>query len=177
MPSPNWIEHFSWSGNQPVAKKPATTQAVRALRQAGATYTEHVFDYERYPGAGGAARALGLDVHQTAKTIVFTTDDEGGAVVLMHGDLEVSTKKLARLMGVKSARPATQREADRATGYQFGGTSPLGMRSDPPVFAQMSLLDLDTVYVNAGSRGFLIGIAPETLIEITGAVVGDVAVD
>lgn len=160
-----------------MAKKTPVTRAVRVLRDAGAIYTEHLFDYESHPGAEGAARALGLDVHQTAKTIVFTTDDGGGAVVLMHGDLEVSTKKLARVLGVKNAHPATQREADRITGYQFGGTSPLGMRSNPPVFAQQSLLDLETVYVNAGSRGFLIGIDPRTLVELTGAAIGDVAVE
>lgn len=154
------------------------TRAIRVLRDAGAVFDEHLFDYESHPGADGAARALGLDVHQTAKTIVFTTDDGGGgAVVLMHGDIEVSTKKLARIMGVKSVRPATQREADRITGYQFGGTSPLGMRSNPAVFAQDSLLDLDRVYVNAGSRGFLVGIDPRTLLEVTGAVIGDVAVE
>lgn len=160
-----------------MAKKTPVTRAIRVLRDAGAVYSEHLFDYESHPGAEGAARSLGLDVHQTAKTIVFTTDDGGGAVVLMHGDLEVSTKKLARVMGVKTTRPATQREADRITGYQFGGTSPLGMRSNPPVFAQSSLLDLDVVYVNAGSRGFLVAIDPRALVEIAGAVVGDLAVE
>jgi prolyl-tRNA editing enzyme YbaK/EbsC (Cys-tRNA(Pro) deacylase) len=80
-------------------------------------------------------------------------------------------------MGVRSVRPATQREADRFTGYQFGGTSPLGMRSDLPVFAQRTLADLETVYVNGGSRGFLIGIDPATLFDLTGAVLADVAVE
>jgi Cys-tRNA(Pro) deacylase len=159
------------------ARRAPVTPAVRALRDAGVEYTEHVFDYRRYPGAHGAAEFLGVDAHLTAKTIVFSTDDGSGAVVLMHGDREVSTKKLARLMGVKSAAPATQREADRLTGYRFGGTSPLGMRSDPPVFAQTGLTDLDKVYVNAGSRGFLVGIDPTVLIEITNAVVADVATD
>jgi Cys-tRNA(Pro) deacylase len=159
------------------AKRAPVTSAVRALRAGGVEYTEHVFDYRRYPGAHGAAEFLGVDPHLTAKTIVFTTDDGGGVVVLMHGDREVSTKKLARVMGVKSARPATQREADRLTGYRFGGTSPLGMRSDPPVFAETGLADLDVVYVNAGSRGFLIGIDPGALIELTGARLADLATD
>lgn len=153
------------------------TRAVRALRAAGVEHTEHPFDYERHRGAEGAAEALGIDLHHTVKTIVFTTDDGGGAVVLMHGDLEVSTKKLARVMDVKSVRPATRREADRLTGYPFGGTSPLGMRSDPPVFAHKTVAGLERVYVNGGSRGFLIGMDTATLLELTGARVADVAMD
>ena len=159
------------------ADRAPVTRAVHSLRDAGATYTEHVFDYERHQGAAGAARALGVDVHATAKTIVFTTDDNQGAVVLMHGDLEVSTKKLARHMGTKSVRPATSREASRFTGYQFGGTSPLGMRTDLAVYAHPTLADLETIYVNAGSRGFLVGMSPQTLFDLTGAVLADVAAD
>jgi Cys-tRNA(Pro) deacylase len=160
-----------------VAKKIPATTAVRVLREADAEYSEHLFDYERYPGAEGAAAALGIDLHSTAKTIVFTTDSGDGLLVLMHGDREVSTKKAARALSVKSVRPATQREADRFTGYQFGGTSPLGTRTKLPVLAQETLADLGTVYVNAGSRGFLIGIAPDTLFALSGAQLVDVAVD
>lgn len=160
-----------------MAKKPPVTPAVRALRQAGVSYTEHVFDYKRHPTAELAAAAVGVDPHFTAKTIVFITGNGDGVVVLMHGDMEVSAKKLARVMEEKSVRTSTQREADRITGYRFGGTSPLGMRSDPPVFAQETLADLDTVYVNAGSRGFLIGIDPTTIIELTGARLADVATE
>jgi Cys-tRNA(Pro) deacylase len=158
-------------------KRAPVTNAVRVLRQSAVAYTEHVFDYERYPGAAGAAEYLGVDPHVTAKTIVFVDDSGGGAVVLMHGDLEVSTKKLARVLETKSARPATQREADRITGYQFGGTSPLGMRANPSVVAQPTLVDLDLVYVNAGSKGFLVALDPKDLIDLSGARLGDVAVD
>lgn len=160
-----------------MAKKAPVTPAIRVLRKAGVDYSEYVFDYSRYPTAELAAEAVGVDPHLTAKTIVFVTDEGEGVVVLMHGDMEVSAKKLARIMKQKLVRPATQREADRITGYQFGGTSPLGMRSDPPVFAQHTLADIDTVYVNAGSRGFLIAIAPSTLIELTGAKLAEVATD
>lgn len=160
-----------------MARRAPATPAIRVLRQAGASYTEHIFDYRRYPGAEGAAEALGIDPHLTAKTIVFTTDGGEGVVALMHGDLEVSAKKLAREMGTKTVRPATQREADRFTGYQFGGTSPLGMRTELAVFAQQSLADLETVYVNAGSRGFLIALAPLTLFDLAGARLADVAAD
>lgn len=159
------------------AKRAPATRALRALRDADAPFSEHIFDYERYPGAEGAAEALGIDPHLTAKTIVFTSNGGDGVVAMMHGDLEVSAKKLARELGAKSVRPASQREADRFTGYRFGGTSPLGMRTDLPVFAQQTLAALDTIYVNAGSRGFLVGIAPGILFELVGARLADLAAD
>lgn len=158
-----------------MAKKTPVTRAIHALREADVGYTEHPFDYRRFKGAEPAAEALGVDPHATAKTIVFTTHESEGVVVVMHGDVEVSTKKLARLLDTKTLRPATQQEADRVTGYQFGGTSPLGMRSDPPIYLQESLLGLETIYVNAGSRGFLIGIDPGMLAELCKARVADVS--
>jgi Cys-tRNA(Pro) deacylase len=130
------------------------TPAVRVLKGAGVEYSEHFFDYVRHPGAGGAARVPGVETHLTAKTIVFVTEVSSGVVVLMHGDKEVSTKKLARVMGVKSARPATEEEGRQLTGYQFGGTSPLGMRREHPVLAEETLIALETVDVSRRQRGF-----------------------
>jgi Cys-tRNA(Pro) deacylase len=151
------------------------TPAVRALRAAGVEYEEFLFDYERYPGAHGAASYIGIDPHLTAKTIVFSTTDNTGVVVLMHGDLEVSTKKLARQIGVKGTQPATPEEGRRWTGYEFGGTSPLGMRTGLPVVAQHTLSWLDITYVNAGSRGFVIAVPPAVLFELTSAQLADVS--
>lgn len=155
--------------------RPPVTPAVRALRAADVDYEEFVFDYKRYPGAHGAAEFIGIDPHLTAKTIVFSTSDGEGAVVLMHGDLEVSTKKLARVLHVKTTRPATQDEGRRWTGYEFGGTSPLGMRSELPVLAQETLGQLDIVYVNAGSRGFVVAVATDVLLHLTSARLADVS--
>lgn len=149
------------------------TPAIRALRAANVEYEEFLFEYERYPGAHGAAEFIGIDPHLTAKTIVFADDSGSGVVVLMHGDREVSTKKLARELGVKSATPATQAQGRRWTGYEFGGTSPLGMRTELAVLAQVSLRDLDIVYVNAGSRGFLVSLDPEVLLRLTEARLAD----
>lgn len=159
------------------AKRAPSTNAIRVLRQSGVLFDEHLFDYRRHPGAEGAAEAIGVDLQVTVKTIVFSTDDGEGVLALMHGDREVSTKKLARAHGVKAVRPATKREADKYTGYQFGGTSPLGTRTLLPTFCETSIAELDLVYVNAGSRGFLISIAPTTLIDLTGAQLADIAVD
>ncbi|MGB7860401.1 MAG: YbaK/EbsC family protein [Acidimicrobiia bacterium] len=157
------------------AKKAPVTKAIRALRDAGATYTEYLYDYRRYPGALGAADYIGINPHLTAKTIVLATNEGNGVIVLMNGDREVSTKTLARLLGVKETRPANQKEALAWTGYQFGGTSPLGLRTKLPVFAQSDIARLDTTYVNAGSRGFVIGIDPEVLLSLSNARIVEVA--
>ncbi len=145
------------------------TPAVRALRQSGVEYEGHVYDYDRFPGALGAAEYIGVDPHLTVKTVVFATSDGDGVIVLMHGDLEVSQKELARILDVKSTAPATQNQADRWTGYRFGGTSPLGTRTRLPVLAERSIADLPIVYVNAGSRGFVIGINAQELLDLCGA--------
>ena len=151
------------------------TPAIRALREHDVEYTEHVFDYQHHPGAKGAADAIGIDPHLTAKTIVFTTSEGEPVVVVMHGDCEVSTKSLARELSVKSVRPATVDEGRKWTGYEFGGTSPLGMRTRVEVLVQGSLVTLERVYINAGSRGFLVGMDPEDLVRITEGRLVDVA--
>lgn len=145
-----------------------TTAAVRQLRREDVDYRSLVFDYRRFPGAEGAAEALGLDPHAVIKTIVMETDDGQGALVLMNGDSEVSAKSLARLMSVKSTRPASERKARKWTGYEFGGTSPFGTRKSLPVYAQAEIATMDEIYINGGSRGFLIAIDPADLIRVIG---------
>lgn len=147
------------------ARSPVTA-AIRQLRAEDVTYEAHTFDYRRYPGAAGAAQALGVDPHSTVKTIVFTTSDGGGVIALMNGDLEVSAKTLSRALGVKSVEPASQRDARRWTGYVFGGTSPFGTRETLPVFAHSDIAAMGEVYINAGSRGFLVRIGVEDLLRV-----------
>jgi Cys-tRNA(Pro) deacylase len=91
------------------------------------------------------------------------TDGRKPMIVLMHGDFEVSTKQLARTLGVKSVSPCDERTAMRLTGYQFGGTSPFGTRTPLPVYAEKSIFDLPRILINGGKRGFLIEIEPQAL--------------
>ena len=102
------------------------------------------------------------------KTLVFETNEKKPLIVLMHGDREVSAKNLARHLGVKSVEPATAEKASKVTGYQFGGTSPFGMRVKLPVYAERTIFDLDKIFINGGKRGFLIEIDP-TLVGLLDA--------
>ena len=139
------------------------TQAVRALRAAGVPFVPHTYRYEERGGTRVSARELGVDEHRVIKTIVLETDAGAPLIALMHGDREVSTRSLARLLGVKTVQPCTPAVGERVTGYQFGGTSPFGTRKQPAVYAHESIRDLPSIFVNGGKRGFLVEIAPAVL--------------
>jgi Cys-tRNA(Pro) deacylase len=81
----------------------------------------------------------------------------------MHGDRQVSTKNLARHLGVKSVEPVTPDKASKLTGYLVGGTSPFGTRTSGPVYVESTILDLEKIYINGGKRGFLVEIEPAIL--------------
>jgi len=156
--------------------KAPSTPATRLLRERGVAYTEHLYRYEEKGGTRVSARELGVDEHAVVKTLVM--EDEAGQplVVLMHGDREVSTKALARQIGRRSVQICKPEVANRHSGYQVGGTSPLGTRKAMPIFVERTVLDLERIYVNGGSRGFLLGVAPRDLAGILSPTVVDVAI-
>jgi Cys-tRNA(Pro) deacylase len=142
------------------------TNAVRVLREHGVAFTHHPYVYEERGGTEVSARELGVDEHAVIKTLVMEDDAKRPLVVLMHGDREVSTKNLARALGVKTIAPCEPAVADRHSGYQVGGTSPFGTRRAMPVYMQRTIADLPYLYVNGGRRGYLVGMAPADLVRV-----------
>ena len=157
--------------------KSPSTNATRLLRASGVDFTEHLYRYEEKGGTRVSARELGVDEHAVIKTLVMEDDTKPPLVVLMHGDREVSTKGLARVIGAKAVTPCKPDVADRHSGYQVGGTSPFGTRKEMPVYVERSVLALPRVYVNGGSRGFLVGLAPEVFTRLLKATPVDAAVE
>jgi Cys-tRNA(Pro) deacylase len=139
------------------------TPAIRFLRERKIDFIPRLYDYVERGGTRESARQLGVDEHAVVKTLVFETNEKRPLIVLMHGDREVSTKGLARLLGVKSVEPATPERASKLTGYLVGGTSPFGTRTAMPVYVEKSILSLEKIYINGGKRGFLIEIDPDVL--------------
>jgi Cys-tRNA(Pro) deacylase len=139
------------------------TAAVRHLRSKNVLFTPHFYKYEEHGGTKIASSSLSIPEHDTIKTIVMETDYKQPLIVLMHGDMEVSTKQLARIIGVKHVEPCDERTADKHTGYIFGGTSPFGTRKQLPVYAEKSIFQLEKIYINGGKRGFLVEITPADL--------------
>ena len=154
----------------------STTPAVRALREAGVAFELHPYRYEERGGTRVSARELGVDEHIVIKTLVLQDDQRRLSLVLMHGDREVSLKGLARFLGVKRVEPAIAAVAQRATGYQFGGTSPFGTRQSLPTYVERSVLDLPLIYVNGGARGLLVSMSPSVLTDVLAATPVEVAV-
>jgi Cys-tRNA(Pro) deacylase len=142
----------------------SATPAIHALRAARVAFTEHAYRYEERGGTAVSARELGVDEHIIIKTLVMEDESKRPLVVLMHGDREVSTKNLARQIGVKSVTPCDAEVAQKHTGYLVGGTSPFGTRKTLPVYLERSIADLPAIYINGGRRGFLIKLAPAELI-------------
>ncbi len=139
------------------------TPAVRVLREKKVSFAPHLYEYEERGGTRASARELRVDEHAVVKTLVMETDDRRPLVVLMHGDREVSTKRLARTLGVKSVRPCDPAAAQKHTGYLVGGTSPFGTRTRLPVYVERTIFDLPKIYINGGKRGFLVEIEPKGL--------------
>ena len=150
------------------------TPATRQLDEAGAEYTKHQYDY-RESGAVAAARQMGVDEHAVVKTLVMEDDSGSPFIVLMHGEKEVSLKELARAVGAKNVETTSRRDAQRLTGYTVGGISPFGAKRRLPVYVQSTILELPYLYINAGRRGFIVGMKPETLVNLLDAVPVDVA--
>ena len=139
------------------------TPGVRFLRENGIPFVPHLYTYEEHGGTALSSRALGVPEHQIVKTLVFETELRKPLLVLMHGDREVSTKELARIIAVKRIEPCDPTAAQRATGYVFGGTSPFGTRTVLPVYAEKSIFALTSIYINGGKRGFLVEMNPTIL--------------
>jgi Cys-tRNA(Pro) deacylase len=139
------------------------TPAVRFLRQEKIEFTPHLYDYIEKGGTRESAKQLGVDEHAVVKTLVFETNEKEPLIVLMHGDREVSTKNLARYLGVKAVAPATPEKASKLTGYLVGGTSPFGTKIKMSIYAEKTIFELDRIYINGGKRGFLVEIEPSVL--------------
>jgi Cys-tRNA(Pro) deacylase len=142
------------------------TPAIRFLREYQVDFIERPYKYEEHGGTETAAKALGIDEHLAIKTLVMEDEQKSPFIILMHGDKEVSTKTLARTMGVKSVTPCTPEAAFKHTGYMVGGISPFGTKKALPVYVEETILSLPRIFINAGRRGFLAEISPADLVRV-----------
>ena len=156
--------------------KPGATPATQFLAEHGVQYTEHEFEYLEHGGTGHSSKMLGVPEHAVVKTLIMENERGEPLVVLMHGDLKVSTKELARSAGMKRIAPCKPEVATRHSGYLIGGTSPFGTRKRMPVFLEKTVLDLPRIYINGGRRGYLLGMAPQEIVRVLSPQVVEVGI-
>lgn len=158
------------------AAKAPVTPAIRVLRAAGVSFKEHLYEYVEKGGTAATSAELGVPEHEVVKTLVFEDDAGRAFIVLMHGDRSVSTKDLARQLGVKRTAPCTPEKAQRMSGYMVGGTSPFGTRTPLPVYVERSILQLPRIFINGGHRGFILEMGIQDLCRVLETTPVDVAI-
>ncbi len=149
-----------------MAKKAPRTPAVHFLLKNRVSFTSHFYSYLEQGGTSHAARELGVDEHTVIKTLIMEDELERPFLILMNGDLDVSTKSLARVSGRKKVTACSPATARRHTGYQVGGISPFGIRKKLPFYLEETIMNPDYIYINGGRRGFLVGVGPGEVCRI-----------
>jgi Cys-tRNA(Pro) deacylase len=148
------------------------TRGIQLLKEHG---VEHeILTYRFVKGARAAADALDLPHESVVKSLVFRAEDRSFLFALLGGDANVSLRNLGRASDHKHVEAAAPRDAERVTGYQVGGISPLGSRTALPVFLDETTAAHDFLIINAGGRGTLVRLATSDLIRITDATVADI---
>jgi Cys-tRNA(Pro) deacylase len=142
------------------------TPATAFLKAQKISFTDHPYDYLEHGGAQHSAQVLGFDPFMVVKTLIMQDQDAKPFIVLMHGNRKVSTKNLARQIGVKSVEPCKPEIANKHSGYLVGGTSPFGIRKDMPVYIEATILALPSILINGGRRGYLVQISPQVCVQL-----------
>lgn len=131
-------------------------------------------DVRRFPDgtktAADAARAIGVEVGQIVKSLVFGVDDTV-VLALVSGANQLDEHKLASAAGGAKAHKVDADRVRAATGYPIGGVPPLGLASALAVFVDPDLLRYDEVWAAAGTWNDVFGIAPSALVDATGGTV------
>ncbi len=135
-------------------------------------------DVRRFPEgtrtAEDAARAIGCEVAQIVKSLVFVADGSP-VVALVSGSNRVDVERLAGELGAAQVRRATGDEARNATGFAIGGVPPFGHASPATLLVDRDLLRHEAVWAAAGLPDAVFAISPEDLVRASGGRVADVA--
>ncbi len=118
--------------------------------------------------AADAAAAIGCDVAQIAKSLIFRGANSGRAILIIASGVDrVDEKKAAAALG----EPIGRADADfvrESTGFAIGGVPPVGHKSPPIVLIEESLLQFDEIWAAAGTPNAVFRLTPSDLAELTG---------
>ena len=142
-------------------------RVVSFLRSSGAESLVEEFA-QGTPTAQDAANAVGAELRQIVKSLVFTCGSLN-LLVMVPGDRRADGKKIAAAAGCAKARVAGPDLVVEATGFEPGAVPPFPLRRIDRVFVDRSLLALDKVWIGAGSTRHMAALAPADLIRLSRA--------
>lgn len=158
------------------APKPTKTLAMRVLEGHKVPYTPVYYEVVDHLSAAQVAAAIGLPAEQTFKTLVVLPERPGGRPILalVPGDSQLDLKKLAAAAGEKKVQMAPQREAERLTGLEKGGISPLALLDRGwPIFIDETAILFDRIEISAGKVGVGVIVEVEGLLRVLAARIAD----
>jgi Cys-tRNA(Pro)/Cys-tRNA(Cys) deacylase len=146
------------------------TNAIRLLQQKTITFdaVNYVYDSENL-NVAKIAEDNNLALEQIYKTLVLEGDKTGIVVALVAGNQTLSLKKIASISNNKKVAMLAVKDLQKYTGYIRGGCSPIGMKKQYPVYISEEAKNLEKLYINAGTRGILVGVAPNDLYDLAQA--------
>ena len=154
--------------------KPATSPSALKVQAAlGPRFVVLEFDAGTRT-ADDAAAAIGCQVAEIAKSLVFRAVSGRPVLVVASGGHRVDEKKIAALIG----EPIARADADfvrEATGFAIGGVPPVGHRTTPIVLIDETLIAFEAVWAAAGTPNAVFRLTPADLVELTGGRIAAVA--
>lgn len=155
--------------------KPATAPSALRVQDALGDGFEVLEFEESTRTAADAAAAIGCEVAQIAKSMIFRgADSDRPILVITSGSVRVDANKVSALLDeeVKRASPEFVRDN---TGFAIGGVAPVAHRVEPVVLIDESLFDLDCLWAAAGTPNAVFRLLPDDLLRLTAGVVADIA--
>ncbi len=121
-----------------------------------------------------AADAIGVDVGQIVKSLIFQVDDEL-VLAYVSGKNQLDESSLASAAGGEACQRVDAHTVREATGFSIGGVPPFGLRQKLRVFIDETLLSYSEVWAAAGTPNTVFAIDPEKLVAASGAEVSQIA--
>ncbi|MEK3741959.1 YbaK/EbsC family protein [Brevibacillus sp. FSL K6-0770] len=149
-------------------------ERVRAFVKRYDPQLEPIVYEQPLPTSEAAAAALGSEVGQIAKSILFRSGDQF-ALFVAAGDVKIHPKQVKAALGLGKAKMASMEEVEKVTGYRVGAVCPFALEQEVPVIVDTSLRRFPVVYTAAGIAESLLPVTYEALLAMTNAVEADVA--
>lgn len=168
------------SPNEPAALHPSAQRVADWALARGVELSVREYPEDGARTAEDAAAAVGAEVDQIAKSMIFSVSDDDGpgelVLALTAGSNRIDTATLAEIAGAKRCGRADPEQVRAATGYAIGGVPPFGHATELRTWIDPHLLTFGEVWGAAGTPRHVFPIAPETLVTLTGATEADFTV-